>query len=216
MEEELLGRRNKQEPPKLVTPFIQKVETYDSGEGLGQGGPGKGLWDAVSLRFISLLVVRIAGSLGQVAVSTCYSPRRAIDAVHHALVEEVGEGEARLVGAPDAWGHCSELSPGPGAALAGALGASATEHGCHPGSGCCPELWDGARSWSRCRLGGGSLSPAKWWDGALGSQSWPWLPHGIALYPEAASDPQGAAGPALCWRRCLVLAVTVVPSFLPS
>ncbi|KFR02032.1 Protein PAT1 2, partial [Nipponia nippon] len=63
-EEELLGRRNKQEPPKLVTPFIQKVETYDS-------------------------VVRIAGSLGQVAVSTCYSPRRAIDAVHHALVEEV-------------------------------------------------------------------------------------------------------------------------------
>ncbi|NWX41291.1 PATL2 protein, partial [Steatornis caripensis] len=67
-EEELLGGRNKQEPPKLVTPFIQKVETYDS-------------------------VVRIAGSLGQVAVSTCYSPRRAIDAVHHALVEEVGEGE---------------------------------------------------------------------------------------------------------------------------
>uniref|UniRef100_A0A8C5UA05 PAT1 homolog 2 n=1 Tax=Malurus cyaneus samueli TaxID=2593467 RepID=A0A8C5UA05_9PASS len=62
-EEELLGGRNKQEPPKLVTPFIQKVETYDS-------------------------VVRIAGSLGQVAVSTCYSPRRAIDAVHHALVEE--------------------------------------------------------------------------------------------------------------------------------
>ncbi|NWV71441.1 PATL2 protein, partial [Malurus elegans] len=67
-EEELLGGRNKQEPPKLVTPFIQKVETYDS-------------------------VVRIAGSLGQVAVSTCYSPRRAIDAVHHALVEEVGEGQ---------------------------------------------------------------------------------------------------------------------------
>ncbi|XP_066052311.1 LOW QUALITY PROTEIN: protein PAT1 homolog 2 [Chamaea fasciata] len=60
-EEELLGRRNK--PPKLVTPFIQKVETYDS-------------------------VVRIAGSLGQVTVSTCYSPRRAIDAVHHALMEE--------------------------------------------------------------------------------------------------------------------------------
>ncbi|XP_026711410.1 protein PAT1 homolog 2 isoform X3 [Athene cunicularia] len=55
-EEELLGGRNKQEPPKLVTPFIQKVETYNS-------------------------VVRIAGSLGQVAVSTCYSPRRAIDAV---------------------------------------------------------------------------------------------------------------------------------------
>ncbi|KAM6352475.1 protein PAT1 homolog 2 isoform 2-T2 [Alca torda] len=69
-EEELLGGRNKQEPPKLVTPFIQKVETYDS-------------------------VVRIAGSLGQVAVSTCYSPRRAIDAVHHALVEEAA-GSHRL------------------------------------------------------------------------------------------------------------------------
>ncbi|NWI70201.1 PATL2 protein, partial [Todus mexicanus] len=69
-EEELLGGRNKQEPPKLVTPFIQKVETYDS-------------------------VVRIAGSLGQVAVSTCYSPRRAIDAVHHALVEEA-TGSHRL------------------------------------------------------------------------------------------------------------------------
>ncbi|NXI48908.1 PATL2 protein, partial [Chloroceryle aenea] len=69
--EELLGGRNKQEPPKLVTPFIQKVETYNS-------------------------VVRIAGSLGQVAVSTCYSPRRAIDAVHHALVEEVGEENHRL------------------------------------------------------------------------------------------------------------------------
>lgn len=40
-EEELLGGRNKQEPPKLVTPFIQKVETYDSGEGLGRvAGPG--------------------------------------------------------------------------------------------------------------------------------------------------------------------------------
>ncbi|KFQ25258.1 Protein PAT1 2, partial [Merops nubicus] len=65
--EEPLGGRNKQEPPKLVTPFIQKVETYDS-------------------------VVRIAGSLGQVAVSTCYSPRRAIDAVHHAHVEEVVAG----------------------------------------------------------------------------------------------------------------------------
>ncbi|NWX70542.1 PATL2 protein, partial [Alca torda] len=71
-EEELLGGRNKQEPPKLVTPFIQKVDTYDS-------------------------VVRIAGSLGQVAVSTCYSPRRAIDAVHHALVEEVGSHRLRAL-----------------------------------------------------------------------------------------------------------------------
>ncbi|NWU65302.1 PATL2 protein, partial [Pterocles burchelli] len=97
-EEELLGGRNKQEPPKLVTPFIQKVETYDSGEGLGQ----KVGWVAVrgcrmmvSPSPISLPVVRIAGSLGQVAVSTCYSPRRAIDAVHHALVEEAA-GSHRL------------------------------------------------------------------------------------------------------------------------
>ncbi|NWZ86296.1 PATL2 protein, partial [Poecile atricapillus] len=74
-EEELLGRRNK--PPKLVTPFIQKVEAYDS-------------------------VVRIAGSLGQVTVSTCYSPRRAIDAVHHALVEEEVAGR-----------RCSKLLPYP-------------------------------------------------------------------------------------------------------
>ncbi|NXG51173.1 PATL2 protein, partial [Psilopogon haemacephalus] len=70
-EEKLFGGRNKQEP-KLVTPFIQKVETYDS-------------------------VVRIAGSLGQVAVSTCYSPRRAIDAVHHALVEELVEDAPKLL-----------------------------------------------------------------------------------------------------------------------
>ncbi|NWQ93936.1 PATL2 protein, partial [Burhinus bistriatus] len=97
VEEELLGSRNKQEPPKLVTPFIQKVETYDSGEGLGGGGPDEGmeLHDVVSPYSISLLVVRIAGSLGQVAVSTCYSPRRAIDAVHHALVEEAA-GSHRL------------------------------------------------------------------------------------------------------------------------
>ncbi|NXD94561.1 PATL2 protein, partial [Chaetorhynchus papuensis] len=68
-EEELLGRRNK--PPKLVTPFIQKMETHDP-------------------------VVRIAGSLGQVTVSTCYSPRRAINAVHHALMEEEAAGTHRL------------------------------------------------------------------------------------------------------------------------
>ncbi|KAL8197169.1 UNVERIFIED_CONTAM: hypothetical protein K2H54_014586 [Gekko kuhli] len=58
----LLGKC-KNEVPKLVTPYIQKVETYES-------------------------VVRIPGSLGQVAVSTCYSPRRAIDAVHHIPLEQ--------------------------------------------------------------------------------------------------------------------------------
>ncbi|XP_077173953.1 protein PAT1 homolog 2 isoform X2 [Paroedura picta] len=62
-EKGLLGRC-KHEVPKLVTPYIQKVETYES-------------------------VVRIPGSLGQVAVSTCYSPRRAIDAVHHIPLEQV-------------------------------------------------------------------------------------------------------------------------------
>ncbi|KAL2300490.1 hypothetical protein Nmel_013371 [Mimus melanotis] len=82
-EEELLGKRNK--PPKLVTPFIQKVGTYDS-------------------------VVRIAGSLGQVTVSTCYSPRRAIDAVHHALVEEkVGEGKLGWPQGPTGYGRCTGL-----------------------------------------------------------------------------------------------------------
>lgn len=34
-------------------------------------------------------VVRIEGSLGQVAVSTCFSPRRAIDAVPHGSQEQV-------------------------------------------------------------------------------------------------------------------------------
>ncbi|XP_030065407.1 protein PAT1 homolog 2 isoform X2 [Microcaecilia unicolor] len=62
-EEELLGERIKREPTKLVTPYIQKVETYES-------------------------VVHIEGSLGQVAVSTCYSPRRAIDAICHTVADE--------------------------------------------------------------------------------------------------------------------------------
>lgn len=105
-EEELTGGRNKQEPPKLVTPFIQKVETYNSGEGpwwwLGWGAR----CGARSHRAPhSLPVVRIAGSLGQVAVSTCYSPRRAIDAVHHALVEEVGEGTPGSKPASRSWSN---------------------------------------------------------------------------------------------------------------
>ncbi|XP_058873007.1 protein PAT1 homolog 2 isoform X1 [Acipenser ruthenus] len=63
-EEEMLGDRTKREPPKLITPYVQKAETYES-------------------------VVHIEGSLGQVAVSTCFSPRRAIDAVHaHSPDEE--------------------------------------------------------------------------------------------------------------------------------
>ncbi|CAG5906886.1 unnamed protein product [Menidia menidia] len=57
MAEEELGIRSKREPPKLTTPYIAKMESY-------------------------IPVVHIEGSLGQVAVSTCYSPRRAIGAVH--------------------------------------------------------------------------------------------------------------------------------------
>ncbi|XP_070093684.1 protein PAT1 homolog 2 isoform X3 [Equus caballus] len=62
-DDELLGRKNKVESLKLVTPYIQKAEAYES-------------------------VVRIEGSLGQVAVSTCFSPRRAIDAVPHGTQEQ--------------------------------------------------------------------------------------------------------------------------------
>ncbi|CAL8307889.1 unnamed protein product [Boreogadus saida] len=55
--EEELGMRSKRDPPKLFTPYITKTEPYTP-------------------------VVHIEGSLGQVAVSTCYSPRRAIGAVN--------------------------------------------------------------------------------------------------------------------------------------
>ncbi|TNN51685.1 Protein PAT1 2 [Liparis tanakae] len=57
MAEEELGIRSKRETPKLTTPYITKTDVYAP-------------------------VVHIEGSLGQVAVSTCYSPRRAISAVH--------------------------------------------------------------------------------------------------------------------------------------
>ncbi|XP_077482876.1 protein PAT1 homolog 2 isoform X2 [Stigmatopora argus] len=55
--EEELGIRSKRETPKLTTPYITKTDAYTP-------------------------VVHIEGSLGQVAVSTCYSPRHAIGAVH--------------------------------------------------------------------------------------------------------------------------------------
>ncbi|XP_030065408.1 protein PAT1 homolog 2 isoform X3 [Microcaecilia unicolor] len=80
-EEELLGERIKREPTKLVTPYIQKVETYESGTViLGVVHMGS--------TFSSRSVVHIEGSLGQVAVSTCYSPRRAIDAICHTVADE--------------------------------------------------------------------------------------------------------------------------------
>ncbi|TRY64746.1 hypothetical protein DNTS_017797 [Danionella cerebrum] len=62
-EEEYLGDRLKKEPPKLTTPYVNKSVSY-------------------------IPVVHIEGSLGQVAVSTCFSPRRAIDAVHASTTDE--------------------------------------------------------------------------------------------------------------------------------
>ncbi|XP_030611389.1 protein PAT1 homolog 2 isoform X3 [Archocentrus centrarchus] len=62
MAEEELGIRSKREPPKLTTPYVKKTDSYTP-------------------------VVHIEGSLGQVAVSTCYSPRRAISAVHAAQAQ---------------------------------------------------------------------------------------------------------------------------------
>ncbi|XP_069741014.1 protein PAT1 homolog 2 [Narcine bancroftii] len=71
--DEELGVKVKREPQKLITPYVQKAETYDS-------------------------VLHIEGSLGQVAVSTCYSPRRAIDVVHVSTLEEDSNnsGQPRL------------------------------------------------------------------------------------------------------------------------
>ncbi|XP_005877640.2 PREDICTED: protein PAT1 homolog 2 [Myotis brandtii] len=70
-DEELLGQRSKVESLKLVTPYIQKAEAYES-------------------------VVRFEGSLGQVAMSTCFSPRRAIDAVPHGTPEpEIGAASSQ-------------------------------------------------------------------------------------------------------------------------
>uniref|UniRef100_A0A8C2WXK2 PAT1 homolog 2 n=1 Tax=Cyclopterus lumpus TaxID=8103 RepID=A0A8C2WXK2_CYCLU len=64
MAEEELGIRSKREPPKLTTPYITKTDVYAP-------------------------VVHIEGSLGQVAVSTCYSPRRAISAVHSVHTQDI-------------------------------------------------------------------------------------------------------------------------------
>ncbi|XP_017401243.1 protein PAT1 homolog 2 isoform X1 [Cebus imitator] len=73
-DEEILGRRNRVKSLRLVTPYIQKAEAYES-------------------------VVRIEGSLGQVAVSTCFSPRRAIDAVPHGTQEQdIGVASSQRLG----------------------------------------------------------------------------------------------------------------------
>ncbi|KAL4658376.1 hypothetical protein GN956_G2026 [Arapaima gigas] len=88
-EEEMLGEKNKREPPKLTTPYVTKTETYTPGRSLS----GFVLWTVHICRSeilckFPILVVHIEGSLGQVAVSTCFSPRRAIDAVHAHSPEE--------------------------------------------------------------------------------------------------------------------------------
>ncbi|XP_062331554.1 protein PAT1 homolog 2 isoform X1 [Osmerus eperlanus] len=68
-EEELGLRGSKRDPPKLTTPYVTKADSY-------------------------MPVLHIEGSLGQVAVSTCYSPRRAINAVQaHSPSEEVAPAQ---------------------------------------------------------------------------------------------------------------------------
>uniref|UniRef100_A0A8C6RPK1 Protein associated with topoisomerase II homolog 2 (yeast) n=1 Tax=Nannospalax galili TaxID=1026970 RepID=A0A8C6RPK1_NANGA len=77
---------------QLVTPYIQKAEVYESGMVTagwhwtlgGQRVPTEEHVPPDSFH----AVVRIEGSLGQVAVSTCFSPRRAIDAVSHGTQEQ--------------------------------------------------------------------------------------------------------------------------------
>lgn len=96
VDEELLGRRNQVESLKLVTPYIQKAEAYESGRVraglLTWAGhlSGQSVGRGREMCLSSHAVVRIEGSLGQVAVSTCFSPRRAIDAVPHGTQEQVG------------------------------------------------------------------------------------------------------------------------------
>ncbi|XP_049637656.1 protein PAT1 homolog 2 [Suncus etruscus] len=63
VDEELLGQRSPAESHKLVTTHIQKAKADKS-------------------------MVRREGCLGQVTVSTCFSPRRAIDAVPRRLQEQ--------------------------------------------------------------------------------------------------------------------------------
>ncbi|XP_048089215.1 LOW QUALITY PROTEIN: protein PAT1 homolog 2 [Alosa alosa] len=64
-EEEKRGDWAKRETPKLTTPYVTKTEYYTP-------------------------VVHIEGSLGQVAVSTCFSPRRAIDTIRGHSPDEDG------------------------------------------------------------------------------------------------------------------------------
>lgn len=108
MAEEELGIRGKKEPPKLTTPYITKTDSYTPGfhyrniysfhnlqedasvfknlslsSGFVQNATPNNLQRLkASVALLVALVVHIEGSLGQVAVSTCYSPRRAIGAVY--------------------------------------------------------------------------------------------------------------------------------------
>lgn len=97
-DQELLGQRSKVESLKLVTPYIQKAEAYESGRPradlLGGADHLGGQRVERGGKYVCLdsfpAVVRFEGSLGQVAMSTCFSPRRAIDAVPHGTPEPVG------------------------------------------------------------------------------------------------------------------------------
>lgn len=97
-DEELRGQRSKVEFLKLLTPYIQKAEAYESGRTRADllgwadhlGGQRMERGELHACPAPSHAVVRIEGSLGQVAMSTCFSPRRAIDAVPHGTQEPVG------------------------------------------------------------------------------------------------------------------------------
>ncbi|XP_076426591.1 protein PAT1 homolog 2 isoform X3 [Peromyscus maniculatus bairdii] len=89
---DLLGQRKRAESLKLVTPYIQKAEVYESGMARLRLGLDIWVYACPIEKHVPpgslYAVVRIEGSLGQVAVSTCFSPRRAIDAVSHGTQEQ--------------------------------------------------------------------------------------------------------------------------------
>lgn len=99
--EEELGMRGKREPPKLTTPYVTKMDSYTPGFSIYPTCTClylcmvlkctlEGVIVCIRLNVciffnlsdaVAISVVHIEGSLGQVAVSTCFSPRRAINAV---------------------------------------------------------------------------------------------------------------------------------------
>lgn len=98
---DLLGQRKRAESLKLVTPYIQKAEVYESGMARLRLGLDIWVYACPTEKHVPpgslYAVVRIEGSLGQVAVSTCFSPRRAIDAVSHGTQEQVGVCDRSII-----------------------------------------------------------------------------------------------------------------------